>query len=223
MSCPDRAIVLAAGRGFQLDGLNKVLIRHPVTGETVLDHVIKAFADQKITVVVGFRAVQIMELYPQLDYVINHEWAVTNNAMSLGMALDNKPSYVLAGDIFVEKPLIDRLNNEVENLILSDPRENRTLSAIHCSLDEKGQLLETYQGAVRSSNDPEAIGLIKISDAELLRRWKKTCIQHGNLFAAQTLPCNLAKISAVPLGGDMFTEINTSSDYLRFIEKTRAQ
>ena len=81
MSKIARAIILAAGRGHQLDGVNKVLIRHPKTGRTILDHAIEAFAGKNVTVVVGFRAIQIMELYPQLDYVLNPEWAVTGNAM----------------------------------------------------------------------------------------------------------------------------------------------
>ena len=56
----------------------------------------------KITVVIGFGALQIMESYPDLNYVINDNWATTNNAMSLGLALNqiNSPTYVVSGDMF---------------------------------------------------------------------------------------------------------------------------
>lgn len=223
MSSVDRVIVLAAGRGHQLDGATKVLIRHPGTGKTILDHLIEAFAGKRITVVVGFRAIQIMEQYPKLDYVINHEWAVTNNAMSLGLALSDEPSYVTSGDIFFDRPLIEELDQAAPNLALTELRENRTLTAIHCALRDDGSISETYQGPVRDVRHPEAIGLFKITDRELLKRWKHLCIRHGNLFVGQALPCGGAPIFAVPRNDHAFVEINTAADYLRFLEQQRAR
>lgn len=223
MSSVDRVIVLAAGRGHQLDGATKVLIRHPATGKTILDHLIEAFAGKRITVVVGFRAIQIMEQYPKLDYVINHEWAVTNNAMSLGLALSDEPSYVTSGDIFFDRPLVEELDQAAPNLALTELRENRTLTAIHCSLRDDGSISETYQGPVRDVRHPEAIGLFKITDRELLKRWKHLCIRHGNLFVGQALPCDGAPIFTVPRNDHGFVEINTAADYLRFLEQQRAR
>lgn len=223
MSSVGRAIILAAGRGHQLDGYTKVLIRHPKTGRTILDHAIDAFAGKKITVVVGFRAVQIMERYPQLDYVINYDWALTNNAMSLGLALDDEPSYVVSGDVFFDRPLIEMLDADVPDLVLTEARENRTLTAIHCLLRDDNTVEETYQGAVRNARHPEAIGLFKISDADILERWKKLCIRHGNLFVGQTLPCDSAPIASVAVGSHPFVEINTPGDYLNFMELCRTR
>ncbi len=219
------AIILAAGQGFSLDGINKVLIVHPKSGKTILEHALEAFSGKKITVVVGFRAIKIMEKFPHLDYVINPDWALTNNAMSLGLALSNEPCYVVSGDIFFEKKLIDALDNAPDNLVLTQNRENRTLSAIHCVTNEENEIIETYQGPVRSAKHPESVGLFKISDALILREWKKRCITHSNLFVGQTLPCELIngeKIIAQPLNENPFDEINTAADYLRFIQKSRA-
>lgn len=218
----DRVIVLAAGRGHQLDGATKVLIRHPATGRTILDHLMDAFSGKRITVVVGFRAIQIMEQYPKLDYVINHDWAVTNNAMSLGLALDGEPTYVASGDIFFDRALVQELDEAAPNLALTELRDNRTLTAIHCVLRDDGSLAETYQGPVKDIRHPEAIGLFKITDDELLRRWKHRSIRHGNLFVGQTLPCEDGVIMAVPRKDHPFVEINTPADYLRFLEQQRA-
>src|SRR5690606_16619466 len=113
------------------------------------------------------------EQYPQLDYVVNYDWALTNNAMSLGLALDERPSYVVSGDVFFDRPLIEKLDAAPADLVLTEARENRTLTAIHCMLRENGTIEETYQGAVRNVRHPEAIGLFKVSNAELLERWKK--------------------------------------------------
>lgn len=223
MTAVKQAIILAAGRGHQVDGLAKVLIRHPATGRTILEHAVEAFAGKRVVVVAGFRAVQVMESAPQLDYVVNHDWALTSNAMSLGLALGDEPTYVVSGDIFFDRDLVEHLDALGPNLVLSEARENRTLSAVHCVLRDDQSVAETYQGPVRSAAHPEAIGLFKVSDGDLLRRWKRLCIGHGNLFVGQTLPCDGATIAATPRGDFEFTEINTPMDYLRLMERKRAR
>lgn len=221
MSAVGQAIILAAGRGHQVDGMAKVLIRHPVTGKSILQHAVEAFSGKRVIVVVGFRAVQVMESAPTLDYVINQDWELTSNAMSLGLALNDEPTYVVSGDIFFNRDLIAHLDAQPPNLALTEARENRPLSAIHCVLRETGSIAETYQGAVRNIAHPEAMGLFKISDPDLLRRWKRVSIAHGNLFVGQTLPCDGAPIASVPRGAFELSEINTPNDYLRLMERQR--
>ena len=221
MSRVSRAIILAAGKSLQLDGESKALIRHPSTGRTILDYAIEAFAGKRITVVVGFRAIQIMQAYPQLDFVHNPEWALTNNAMSLGLALTDEPCYVVSGDIFLDPALIRRLDDDVDDLVLTSDREKRSLSAIHCILDESEEVVETYQGPIRSIKHPESIGLFKISSPDLLRQWRRRCVEHANLFAGQLLPCNAASVKATPLRNEFFYEVNTPTDYLELIEASR--
>jgi choline kinase len=223
MTSVDKVIILAAGRGNQADGVAKALIRHPRTGKTILDHAVEAFVGKKIVAVVGFRAIQIMETHPEIDYVINHEWAISNNALSLGLALDDEPSYVVSSDIFFERSLVERLDQSASNLVLTENRENRALSAIHCVLRPDGSVASTYQGPVQNMANPEAIVMFKISDREILLQWKRLCIKHGNLFVGQILPCNEEPILAVDKAGATFDEINTPSDYLRLIERTRSR
>jgi choline kinase len=215
----EQVIILAAGQGYQLDGINKVLIRHPKTGKTILEHALDAFCGKRVTVVVGFRAIQIMEMYPELNYVINPDWALTNNAMSLGLALTTEPVYVVSGDIFISKPLVDELDEGHGNLIVTEHRENRALTSIHCVVDESDIVRETYQGPIKDIRHPEAIGLFKISDSAILREWRKRSINHGNLFVGQTLPVDLSQIGTHPIGRHEFDEINTPSDYLRLLKK----
>jgi choline kinase len=199
----------------------KILIRHPRTGRTILEHAADAFAGKRIVVVVGFRAVQIMESAPRLDYVFNNDWSLTNNAMSLGLALEEEPTYVVSGDIFFDRDLVEHLDAAGPDLVLTESRENRALSAVHCALRGDGSVAETYQGPVRDTTHPEAIGLFKVSDRETLRRWKRLCIAHGNLFVGQTLPCDGTRIASSPRGAFEFTEINTPTDYLRLLERNR--
>lgn len=221
MSKVSKAIILAAGRGSQADGIAKALIRHPRTGKTILDHAIEAFVGKRIVVVAGFRAIQVMESHPEVDYVLNHEWAITNNAMSLALALDEEPCYVVSGDIFFERALIERLDAQPENLVLTENRENRALSAVHCRLRADRTVATTYQGPVEDIAHPEAIGLFKVSSPTILNAWKRLCTKHGNLFVGQLLPCNEESVFAVDRAQAMFDEINTPADYLQLMERSR--
>lgn len=218
MNHTSRVIVLAAGRSLQLDGQSKVLIRHPTTAATILDYLIDAFVGVEITVVVGFRAIQIMQAYPRLNYVYNPDWALTNNAMSLALALDDRPCYVVSGDIFLERALIDRLEQGPENLALTSEREKRSMTAIHCLVNEQQRITSSYQGPVRSMKDPEAIGLFKIGSMDALRQWKRRCMEHSNLFAGQLLPFDLAQVISISIGDDLFYEINTPTDYIELMK-----
>jgi choline kinase len=209
--------VLAAGKSHQLDGEIKVLIRHPHSGRTILDHLIDAFGAARLTVVVGFRAIQVMQAYPQLRYVHSPEWALTNNAMSLSLALDDEPCYVVSGDIFLERSLVDRLDRAAPDLILTSDREKRSKTAIHCVVDERQRITETYQGPVRSMSHPEAIGLFKVTSPEMLHGWRRRCREHSNLFAGQLLPTELGEIASVPIERDVFFEVNTPEDYLELM------
>jgi hypothetical protein len=128
---------------------------------------------------------------------------------------------VVSGDIFFNRDLVGHLDALGPDLALTEARENRSLSAIHCVTRPDGSIGETYQGAVRNIAHPEAIGLFKISDRDLLHRWKRLCVSHGNLFVGQTLPCDGAAVLSVPRGDFEFTEINTPADYLRLLERQR--
>jgi choline kinase len=218
-----RVIVLAAGQGFQIDGMNKCLIRDPCDGRTILDKIIRAFPDCRITVVVGYRAIAVMQEYPGLDYVLNPDWAVTNNSYSLALTLNQEPCYVLSGDLLFEPDLIRELNLGAPDVVLTACRENRIQSAVNCMLDGL-RIVEMYQGRVRSPKDPEAIGLFKISHPQLLQRWRQNCLEHGNLFVGLNLPLDG---DSPPLhfhdrGAHRFDEINTPLDYWNLLKTARS-
>src|SRR5262245_61293590 len=132
-----RVILLAAGQGFQVDGLNKCLIRDPYDGRRIIDKVIRAFPNYPITVVVGYQAVNVMQEYPQLNYVYNQDWGMTNNSYSLGLVLTDEPCYVLSCDLLFEPELIQMIDRAEENIILTQYKENRTLTAINCILNNE--------------------------------------------------------------------------------------
>ncbi|MGJ0363779.1 NTP transferase domain-containing protein [Aliarcobacter cryaerophilus] len=219
MNSVEQVIILAAGKSLQLDGVNKALICHPITKKSILEYAVEAFSGKKIIVVVGFRAIQIMQKFPQLDYVLNPDWALTNNAMSLALALNDKPTYVISGDIFIDKKLIERLDKASPDLALVSNRENRILSAIHFVVNSDNKICETYQGPIKDIKHPESLGIFKISNPEILRSWKKRSLEHSNLFAGQLLPCKEQSISVEYLNDEFFYEINTPIDYLELTKQ----
>ena len=152
-----KVIILAAGQGFQLDGFNTVLIKHPKTGQSIIEQYLEIFDYKQITMVVGYRAINIMNQYPKLHYVYSSQWSITNNSYSLGLVLDDKPCLVVSSDLFIDKDLFKRLDEAEPNCVLTENSEDRILTSLNCSL-EGNRLIEIYQGEVRSHLDPEAVG-----------------------------------------------------------------
>lgn len=212
-----RVILLAAGQGFQVDGLNKCLIRDPHTGQRIIDKIIAAFPEYPITVVVGYQAITVMQDYPALNYVYNQDWGMTNNSYSLGLALTDEPCYVLSCDLIFEPELIKAMDKAPNNIILTEKSENRTLTSINCVVNNE-MVIETYMGVLRDYKDPQSLGIFKISDPYILRGWKQNCLQYRNLFVAQNLPLSTENIvKNFDKQHYYFFEINTPLDYLRLL------
>lgn len=219
-----RIIVLAAGQDGILDGMIKCLIRHPQDGRTILDRIIDAAAGMPVTVVAGYRAIEIIERHPGLDYVLNYDWAVTNNAWSLGLALDAAPCIVMPGDVFINRQTVERLLESDADCALASRRENRGPTAINAEI-AGNRIREIYTGPLHDPEDVELLGIFKISSPALLEGWKKNCMAHSNLFCGQTLPVTHKSPQITPIfmePGCRYHEINTVADYLRLIQACEA-
>lgn len=218
-----RAIILAAGRDNMLDGMIKCLIRHPRDGRPVLQHLVDAFDGMEMTVVVGYRAIEIIQEFPGLGYVVNKDWAVTNSAYSLALALDERPCMVVSGDIFLDAATVASLAESGPDCALTSRRENRGMTALN-AVTSDGCINEVYTGMLHSPEDLELLGLYKVSSPKTLSSWKRNGFDHSNLFCGQALPVgdDFPAIRPCPLAPDcMYHEINTVEDYLRLAEKCR--
>ena len=217
-----RVIILAAGQAFQLDGFNKLLIKDPKDGRKIIDKYLEAFKGKNITVVLGYRAINMMHNYPNLHYVFNPDWAVTNNSFSLAHAIDDSPCFVLSCDLFIDPELIRMMDETHADCVLTENLSNRTLTTLNCSLSKNRKIVEIYQGPLKSNHDPAAIGIYKITNPEILKAWKRNCLEHSNLFVGQNLPFNIDfPIYALDKGPYSVDEVNTPLDYIRLIDKTK--
>ncbi len=214
-----KAIILAAGQSLLLDGFNKLLIKDPKSGKNVLDNYIEIFGSENITVVVGYRAIEIMSLYPQLTYIHNADWAVTNNSGSLALVDEMVPSYVLSSDFFIHQSLIEKMEAAGENLVLTAHRESRTTAALNCNMSS-GCINAVYNGRVQRLTDPECMGVIKITDVNLMATWIKNCRKNSEKFVAENLEFDgPVAVENFDLGDEPFYEINKVSDYINFLSQ----
>ena len=213
-----KLIVLAAGDSFELDGFNKLLINHPKYNKTILELYKNFFNVEKIEIVVGFKSLEIMNAYPNFDYIYNKKWQTTGSGYSLALALTTEPCYVISSDFLIDiekaKDLLDK-----DNFALIKKSESRRLSSLNVKLDDSSSCItEVYRGK-SYKNDPEILGVFKISDPDILRLWKKNGFENPHNYAGESLPFQVHKISTLTIDNDIITEINTPEDYINFLKK----
>ncbi len=215
-----KAIILAAGESMLLDGFPKLLVKNPLTNKTILDHYLEAFNNMEVTLVVGYKAMEVINKYPDLNYVYNPHWATTNNSGSLSLALNNEPCIVVSDDIFLKQDLIKKIISFDGDVVLTSVNESRSNSSLNCKLDGD-KVSEFYTGPIENVTDPEAIGVYKVSSEEVIKKWAKNCMKFPNLLIGENLPSKEANIFYYDLGDNYFFEINTIYDYLRFIDENK--
>jgi len=212
-----KLIILDAGDAFELDGFNKLLIRHPKEKKTIVELYKDLFEVEKIEIVVGYKAIEIMNHYPEFDYIYNKKWQVTASGYSLSLALDDEPCYVVPSDYIVDKETIE-LMSEFENCALIKQTENRRQRSLNVNLTNDEKINKVYKGSSRN-NDPELLGIFKISDKKLLREWKKNCVLNSQGYAGENLPLLEGKEINCIHASDDTIEINTPEDYIGFLRR----
>jgi choline kinase len=108
-------IILAAGRGSRLGGAVPKALAEVAPGLSILGNQVKVLSrllgKHRICVVVGHEAMQVVAAHPDLMYVHNTRYAVTNTAKSLLCALPKFDDDVMwiNGDLYFEEPAVRRL------------------------------------------------------------------------------------------------------------------
>lgn len=143
-----KAVILAAGMGKRMqkysNGNPKCLI--PFAGETLLSREIRilkesGFTEKDILVVGGYRHEMLEDCGATL--IINPEYAQTDNAYSLGLALrqiENEDVLVMDADLVFEPAIL--------KAIIEDPRPNLVLSKLSADLQESTGIVLRDDGTV---------------------------------------------------------------------------
>jgi choline kinase len=215
-----KLIVLAGGDSFEVDGFNKLLIRHPFTKKTIIEQYSEFFETSEIEIVVGYRALEIMNTFPMYKYHYNQKWQHTGNSYSLALALNREPCYVMSSDFFLGEGVKNKIE-AYENCIIGKRTENRLPNSINGSVDEKGNAAKIYRGKCENL-DPALPGIFKISDPEILIEWKSRCLDSPRLFCAENLPIERFDIPVLEIMDDELIEINFPQDFIRLLDEFRS-
>jgi len=211
-----RLIVLDAGDSFELDGFNKLLLTHPVSNKTIIEEYEQKYEIGNIDIVVGYNAVAIINAFPKYNYIYNSKWQTTNNSYSLSLALDGNTCIVTSSDLFIKQSLVEKIS-QFENCVVIKDSDNKTLNSLNVKIENE-MISSVYYGK-SSGVDFELMGIFKITDTDLLKRWKKNCIINPNMYAGENLPLS-SKINVVAAEKHEVVEINSTQDYINFIAKT---
>ena len=215
-----KLIILAAGDSYELDGFNKLTIKHPKYNMSIIDIYQKMFNVNHIQVVVGFRAMNIMNDYPDFDYILNNKWQTTGSAYSLSLALDKKPSYIISSDFILNPQLDNVFNSDKQDVVYVKKSESKRLTSLKCKVNN--DIIENiYRGKSKNMNDYEILGIFKITDPDILYNWKIKCINNPTMYAGETLIMDNFNLSYEILDEDLITEINTPLDYINFLNKIK--
>lgn len=170
-----KAIILAAGMGTRLGSL----IPKPLTAlkdeKTILDYQVEKLAEtvglHNIIMVVGYKHHVIMEKFPELIYIYNHEYTQTNTSKSLLYALnkiEGEDVIWMNGDVFFDKEVISLISASDRSSCLVDNKKCAE-EEIKYNLDEEGFIKEISKQVVDAKGEALGINLVKASDIQKLR------------------------------------------------------
>ena len=216
----NKAIILAAGESYDTqDIFPKILLKNPITKRTILDNFIDNYGNNSLFVL-GFRSLSILNAYPNINVVLNHSWSTTKSAHSLALAIEGLSSNeiidIYSGDYFIEKDFFKAFqSNTSNNLIVASNRENRSSKA--CNLVVKdNKILSKYSGSIRNSQDPESLGIIRTSVANI-KKWIATfSINYRSLYTTDIIPQESLDDFNILIDEEQIYEINNSNDFLNY-------
>jgi hypothetical protein len=218
MTSDNQLLVLAAGRGIGLDGFHKLNLVSPSDGRTILARYQQQLSTD-VTIVVGYRAPEIMSQHPDLAYVYNYRWFETGSSYSAGLGLSRAPVIVTPSDLFLDERAAEIVRMSSGNVLFTSRTENRPQAAVNVSSDA-GRILDVYQGPKRRGQDTEFRGIVRVEDSDLLSSLADACLSKAsNAFFEAIVPF-IDQFREVDLEGDV-REINSVDDYMEFFNADR--
>lgn len=127
-------VILAAGKGSRLGGsVPKPLTMLP-NNESImgrqLRNIHKVFEKAKVNIVVGYKAEEIQDAFPNENYIYSAEYDITNTSKSLYKALKmlpkNKGVLWFNGDVVFDNDLLWYVQNRIqkdENFLVTDTKK----------------------------------------------------------------------------------------------------
>tara|TARA_B110000008_G_scaffold238636_1_gene244959 strand:- start:1479 stop:4460 length:2982 start_codon:yes stop_codon:yes gene_type:complete len=171
-----KCVILAAGKDQNSTEKSPKSLRL-INNKTTIDYFIDLFADNSssnIQLVGGFEILQIMEIYPNLEYYYNAKWEETKSLYSLSKVFTslNGSTFIAYSDIIHKSEIIETIDKDKINIfydsLWKNRYENRDLNNLEKMFDNKGALLGEFAGLMYIPS--EKLDKIKFFTMELLEK-----------------------------------------------------
>lgn len=167
-----RVVILAAGMGTRLGGDRPKPLAEIAPGWTLLSHQVDVFGRligrDRVVLVLGYAAGDIMAAHPELSYVFNPCYSRTNTAKSLLTALRKLDDDVLwtNADLYFEEPAAQRLlsAHSLGTRLLVN-RDRVTEEEIKYTLHPDGSIAELSKSVTNPLG--EALGMNIVAQRDL--------------------------------------------------------
>ena len=216
-------VILAAGKGTRLDQ-NKnqpKALTCLANGKTILEMQLEALAAcfplKQISVVVGFQQQEIRQLYPQLTYIENPEYAAENTAKSLLKAIssDQKDLLWLNGDVVFQPSILQKLVSFDRTCMVVNQGEVGE-EEIKYRTDGKGRILEVSKSVLHPEGEAIGMNLFKAPFVPTLKESLVNC--HKSDYFEKGIELCIQKdipVQALTIERNACIEIDFAEDLIR--------
>ena len=218
-----KCVILAAGKEQNSIEKSPKSLRL-INNKTTIDYFIDLFADissSKIRLVGGFEILQIMEIYPDLEYYYNAIWEETKSLYSFSKVFTslNGSTLVAYSDIIHKSEIFETIDQDKINVFYDSLWENRyesrDLNNLEKILDNKGVLLGEFAGLMYVPS--EKLDKIKFFTMELLEKNIKS-----TLTDLVSILNRKYDICFIDVAGN-WTELDSGHDVMQFKFGTKAE
>lgn len=173
-------VISAAGLGSRL-GLNKPKVLVEIEGKPILAYHFELLKDlPEVIVVVGFKAVNVIELVtelrPDTTIAFNHDYQHSGTALSVSLAarIANEWIISLDGDLLVDMQSWNSIVNHPGPCLGLGPVTSK--APVYAHLNDEGQVIDLTQDPLRPSNY-EWTGIVKIRSEHAMHLGKNHVYQ----------------------------------------------
>lgn len=214
-----KVIILAAGKGSRLGDPK---LPKPLTlladGKSVLAHQVENIARvtslENILVVVGFRKELIMDAFPELLFVYNHQFESQNTSKSLLKALQktNEDVLWLNGDVVFHPEVLTKVVSFGKTGMVVNVGEVGE-EEVKYRTDKKGTLKEVSKKVLKPEGEALGINYFKAKDVPLFIKELEKC-QPNDYFEKGIEGCisNGMQVWSIPIETNYCTEIDFPED-----------
>ncbi|MBW2978210.1 phosphocholine cytidylyltransferase family protein [Candidatus Woesearchaeota archaeon] len=171
-----KAVILAAGMGTRLFSLMPKPLISLKNEKTILGFQVERLSEiiglHNIIIVVGYKHHIIMEKFPKLTYIYNHEYTQTNTSKSLLYALNkiqDEDVLWINGDVYFDKEILKLLLNCEDSCCLVDNKKCGE-EEIKYNLNEDGYIKELSKKVKEVKGEALGINIIRKKELELFKK-----------------------------------------------------